>query len=341
MIEVENLTKYYGNIRAIENVTFRVEKGEVVGFLGPNGSGKTTTMRILTCFMPASSGRANVAGYDVFTQSLDVRRHIGYMPESVPLYTEMKVSSYLKYVSKIRKIPRSQRTSRIDAVLESCGLTHMRNRIIGQLSKGYRQRVGLAQALIHNPDVLILDEPTIGLDPKQIVEIRELIKELGKEHTILLSTHILPEASMICGRIIVINNGGIAGSITLSDGRITSIQSSFRLSSEVYRNQGEMTTLGDSEKLYVEAKAPAEDFNAAVANIPNVIDVQVAGQSADNHPQFYIDYELNTDIREELSNLIINNGWELLEMRPVEMTLEEVFIRLTTEQQKPEDARGL
>jgi len=321
MIEVENITKYYGNIRAIENVTFRVEKGEVVGFLGPNGSGKTTTMRILTCFMPASNGRATVAGYDVFTQSLDVRRHIGYMPESVPLYTEMKVSSYLKYVSKIRKIPRSQRNSRIDAVLESCGLTHMRNRIIGQLSKGYRQRVGLAQALIHNPDVLILDEPTIGLDPKQIVEIRELIKEFGKEHTILLSTHILPEASMICGRIIVINNGSIAGSITLSDGRIMSIQS----------GDGETTTLGESEKLYVEAKAPVVDFIATVSQIQNVINVQVAGQSADNYPQFYIDYELNMDIREELSSVIINNSWELLEMRPVEMTLEEVFLRLTTE----------
>ena len=321
MIEVEDLTKYYGNIRAIENVTFRVEKGEVVGFLGPNGSGKTTTMRILTCFMPASNGRATVAGYDVFTQSLDVRRHIGYMPESVPLYTEMKVSSYLKYVSKIRKIPRSQRNLRIDAVLESCGLTHMRNRIIGQLSKGYRQRVGLAQALIHNPDVLILDEPTIGLDPKQIVEIRELIKEFGKEHTILLSTHILPEASMICGRIIVINNGSIAGSITLSDGRIMSIQS----------GEGETTTLGETEKLYVEAKTPAEDFIAKVSQIPKVINVQVAGQSADNYPQFYIDYELNMDIREELSSVIINNSWELLEMRPVEMTLEEVFLRLTTE----------
>jgi ABC-2 type transport system ATP-binding protein len=319
MIEVENLNKYYGNIRAIGNVTFRVEKGEVVGFLGPNGSGKTTTMRILTCFMPASSGRATVAGYDVFTQSLDVRRHIGYMPESVPLYTEMKVSSYLKYVSKIRKIPRIQRNSRINAVLEGCGLMHMRNRIIGQLSKGYRQRVGLAQALIHNPDVLILDEPTIGLDPKQIVEIRELIKEFGKEHTILLSTHILPEASMICGRIIVINEGSIAGSITLSNGRITSIQSS----------EGDMTTLDANEKLYVEAKAPTEDFIATVADIPNVIDIQVAGQSADNYPQFYIDYELDTDIREKLSNVITDNNWELLEMRPVEMTLEEVFLRLT------------
>jgi len=197
----------------------------------------------------------------------------------------------------------------------------MRNRIIGQLSKGYRQRVGLAQALIHNPDVLILDEPTIGLDPKQIVEIRELIKEFGKEHTILLSTHILPEASMICGRIIVINNGSIAGSITLSDGRIMSIQS----------GGGETTTLGETEKLYVEAKASVEDFIAKVSQIPNVINVQVAGQSADNYPQFYIDYELNMDIREELSSVIINNSWELLEMRPVEMTLEEVFLRLTTE----------
>jgi len=319
MIEVENLTKDYGNIRAIENVTFSIEKGEVVGFLGPNGSGKTTTMRILTCFMPASSGRATVAGYDVFTQSLDVRQHIGYMPESVPLYTEMKVNSYLKYVAKIRKIPKNQRNSRIDAVLAACGLAHMKDRIIGQLSKGYRQRVGLAQALIHNPDVLILDEPTIGLDPKQIVEIRELIREFGKEHTILLSTHILPEASMICGRIIVINNGSIAGSVTLSDGRITSIQAS----------EGETTTLGESEQLYVEVKAPSKDFIAKVSNIGNVIETQITSQSTDNYPKFYIDYELNTDIREELSSLIISNGWELLEMRPIEMTLEEVFLRLT------------
>ncbi len=322
MIEVENLTKYYGNIKGIEGITFRIEKGEVVGFLGPNGSGKTTTMRILTCFMPASSGQANVAGYDVFKQSLDVRRHIGYLPENVPLYPEMTVNSYLKYVSKIKGIPRTQRKKRMDAVLDACGLTDMCRRIIGQLSKGYRQRVGLAQALIHDPDVLILDEPTIGLDPKQIVEIRELISEFGKEHTILLSTHILPEASMICGRIIVINDGRIAGCVTLSDGRITSIQ----LGNE------ESTTLGDSERLYVDVKAPPEDFSAMVSSMPHVMNVQNAGDNKDEYTQYYIDYERNTDIREVLSSTIIHKGWGLLEMWPVEMTLEEVFLKLTAEQ---------
>jgi len=322
MIEVENLTKYYGNITAIENVTFNVEKGEVVGFLGPNGAGKTTTMRILTCFMPASSGRASVAGYDVFKQSLDVRRHIGYLPENVPLYLEMTVDAYLKYVSKIKGIERSERKSRIDSVLEACGLTHNRNRIIGQLSKGYRQRVGLAQALVHSPDVLILDEPTIGLDPRQIIEVRELIKELGKEHTIILSTHILPEASMTCKRIIIINNGQIAGSVTLSEGKVTSVQT----------GDGEMTQLGDCEKLYVEIKAPVEAFSLQTEEIPHVLNVQHLETTDDGHSRFHIDYELNTDIRVELSSAVINNGWSLLEMRPVEMTLADIFLRLTTEQ---------
>jgi len=322
MIEVENLTKYYGNITAIEDVTFNVEKGEVVGFLGPNGAGKTTTMRILTCFMPASSGKASVAGYDVFKQSLDVRRHIGYLPENVPLYLEMTVDAYLKYVSKIKGIEKSQRQARIDAVLESCGLTHNRKRIIGQLSKGYRQRVGLSQALIHSPDVLILDEPTIGLDPRQIIEVRELIKELSREHTIILSTHILPEASMTCKRIIIINRGRIAGSVTLSDGKVTSVQT----------GDGETTQLGDCEKLYMEIKAPAEEASSLVADIPHVLNVQLLGTNGDGYARFDVDYELNTDIRAELSSAIINNGWSLLEIRPVEMTLEDIFLRLTTEQ---------
>ena len=322
MIEVENLTKYYGNITAIENVTFNVEKGEVVGFLGPNGAGKTTTMRVLTCFMPASSGRASVAGYDVFKQSLDVRRHIGYLPENVPLYLEMTVDAYLMYVSKIKGIERSQRKARIDAVVESCGLTENRKRITGQLSKGYRQRVGLAQALIHSPDVLILDEPTIGLDPRQIIEVRELIKELGREHTIILSTHILPEASMTCKRIIIINRGQITGSVTLSDGKVTSVQT----------GDDETTQLGDCEKLYLEVKASASEASLLVADIPHVLNVQHLETNGDEYARFYVDYELNTDIRAELSSAIINNGWSLLEMRPVEMTLEDIFLRLTAEQ---------
>jgi len=225
MIEVENLTKRYGDFTAVKGVTFSVAEGEVVGFLGPNAAGKTTTMRILTCFMPATDGAARVAGYEVFDNPMEVRKRIGYMPENVPLYIEMTVRSYLNFMAKIKGVSRKERQERIDLVIGACGLDNFRNRIIGKLSKGYRQRVGLAQAMIHNPQVLILDEPTIGLDPRQIIEIRNLIKGLGGEHTVILSTHILPEASMICNRIIVINEGRIAGEIILKDGRVAIIES--------------------------------------------------------------------------------------------------------------------
>ncbi|MXV78240.1 ATP-binding cassette domain-containing protein, partial [Candidatus Poribacteria bacterium] len=200
MIRVQNLSKNYGPFEALKEISFSVDNGQIVGFLGPNGAGKTTTMRILTCFMPASSGQVTIAGYDVFKQSREVRKRIGYLPENIPLYTEMTVSRYLTYMAKIRDVPRQQIKNRLDIVIESCGLVERRNQIIGQLSRGFRQRVGLAQAMIHDPQVLILDEPTSGLDPRQIVEIRELIKTLGKERTILFSTHILSEASMTCER---------------------------------------------------------------------------------------------------------------------------------------------
>ena len=331
MIEVENLTKNYGTVQALKGVSFRINKGEVVGFLGPNGAGKTTAMRILTCFMPASSGRATVAGYDIFKESLEVRRHIGYLPENVPLYPEMTVAGYLKYVSKIKGVPRSKRAARLDIAIESCGLTECRNQITGQLSKGYRQRVGLAQALIHDPDVMFMDEPTSGLDPRQIIEIRELIKELGKEHTIILSTHILPEASMTCERLIVISQGQIAGDVKLSDGRAVSIDS----------GDGERTELGDAKVLYLEVAGPAEEVQTALEKIPNVVGVERKGPgsaedaakrnwSDSNTSIFHVNCALNVDVRAQVASCITQNGWGLLEMRPVEMTLEEIFLRLTT-----------
>ena len=207
MIKVENLTKYYGDFPAIKEISFEVKKGDVLGFLGPNGAGKTTTMRILSGAIPASYGTAKIAEYDVFESPLEVKRKIGYLPEYPPLYREMTVYGYLKYVAKIKNIPRKKNKDSIDRVMERCSITHVAKRLIGNLSKGYQQRVGLAQALIHNPEVLILDEPTIGLDPKQIIEIRALIKDLADKHTVILSTHILPEVTMTCNRVIIINEG--------------------------------------------------------------------------------------------------------------------------------------
>lgn len=328
MIKVKNLTKQYGNVTAIKDVTFSVPKGEILGFLGPNAAGKTTTMRILTCFMPATSGNATVAGYDVFKDSLEVRKRIGYLPENVPLYTEMKVSSYLKYVAKIKGIEKNQRQEKIDRVLETCTLSHMQNRIIGHLSKGYRQRVGLAQALIHNPEVLILDEPTAGLDPAQIIEIRHLIKELGKEHTVILSTHILPEASMTCERIIVIDQGRLTGSISLDNGRVTSVQ----------MITGEKTQIGDTKKLCVKLIAEPE-IEKVLKNIPNVLDVQMSSEFVEDNEledmetplEIYVDYPPDFDIRSEIASKIVESGGDLLEMRPVEITLEEAFLQLTSE----------
>ena len=320
MIEVENLTKNYGPIRALEDISFRIEKGEVVGFLGPNGAGKTTTMRILTCFMPASSGRATVAGYDVFKESLDVRKRIGYLPENIPLYPEMTVSKYLKYISKIKGLPRSRRADRLDLAVEACGLTERRNQIIGQLSKGYRQRVGLAQALIHDPDVMIFDEPTSGLDPRQIIEIRELIKDLGKEHTIILSTHILPEASMTCERLIVINEGRIAGDVKLSEGKAISIDAGEHVES----------ALNEGKTLYLEVDGPPEEVSTALDSVPSVDRVEDRGTSESNHPVFHASYDAETDARPEIAATIVRNGWSLLEMRAIEETLEEIFLRLTS-----------
>ena len=323
MIEVQNITKNYGPFQALRDISFQVDKGQIVGFLGPNGAGKTTTMRILTCFMPASSGRVTVAGYDVFKESREVRKRIGYLPENVPLYPEMTVTKYLTYMAKIRSVPRSSIKGQLDNAIEACGLTERRHQIIAQLSRGFRQRVGLAQALIHEPDVLILDEPTSGLDPRQIVEIRELIKALGKERTILFSTHILPEASLTCERLIIINRGKITGDVQLESGRAVSRQNNATVSDT---ESVPVTSLTLSLEV---AGAPTDDILAVLQDIPNVIQIEQTDASTDDTATFRLHYTPTTDIRAEVAETIVGRGWQLLEMHTTEMSLEELFLSLT------------
>ena len=319
MIEVKNLTKNYGSFAALKGISFHIEKGEVIGFLGPNGAGKTTTMRILTCFMPPTSGRAIVAGYDVFSDSLAVRKRVGYLPENVPLYHEMTTHGYLKYVAKIKGTPQKELTNRIDYVMNACGLLDRQHQIIGQLSKGYRQRVGLAQSLIHNPDVIILDEPTSGLDPRQVIEIRELVKELGKDRTIILSTHILAEVSLTCERVIIINEGEIAGDILLSNGGVSSIE----------RASGTQASLNNSNTLDLEIHGNPQEIESALAEIPGVDVIDIRDSI------YRVSYPIDVDLRSNISSTIISKGWKLLEMRSIEMTIEEVFLRLTSRHNQP------
>tara|TARA_B100000809_G_scaffold264980_1_gene322368 strand:- start:3235 stop:4200 length:966 start_codon:yes stop_codon:yes gene_type:complete len=314
LIEVKNLTKNYGSFAALKGISFHIEKGEVIGFLGPNGAGKTTTMRILTCFMPPTSGRAIVAGYDVFSDSLAVRKRVGYLPENVPLYHEMTTHGYLKYVAKIKGTPQKELTNRIDYVMNACGLLDRQHQIIGQLSKGYRQRVGLAQSLIHNPDVIILDEPTSGLDPRQVIEIRELVKELGKDRTIILCTHILAEVSLTCERVIIINEGEIAGDILLSNGSVSSIE----------RASGTQASLNNSNTLDLEIHGNPQEIESALAEIPGVDVIDIRDSI------YRVSYPIDVDLRSNISSTIIARGWKLLEMRSIEMTIEEVFLRLTS-----------
>lgn len=305
-IEVHDLNKYYGDRHALRGLSFSVKRGEILGFLGPNGAGKTTTMRILTGYMPPSSGMARVAGYDVFKQSIDVRQHIGYLPETVPLYLDMTVYDYLSYTARLHHVHDVH-----DAVEYSMELVNLGDRadsLIGKLSKGYRQRVGIAQAIVHEPDVVILDEPTIGLDPKQIIEVRELIRELGKEHTILLSTHILPEVSQTCTRVVIINNGQIVAEDTPQ-----------RLSE---RMRG-------AEHVHLEVVTPAPELPTEVEKIQGVLAVHPqAGQGI-----YEIETTLNTDRRADIADLVVKRGWGLLELRPVGLSLEDVFLQLTTDEE--------
>lgn len=310
MIEVQHLTKRYGRVTAVDDVSFRVERGEILGFLGPNGAGKTTTMRVLTGYMPATSGRVLVAGFDVFEQPLDAKRRTGYLPETPPLYPEMTVREYLSFVAEIKGIPAGERKTRIDVAMEKSRVADMANRHCAKLSKGYRQRVGLAQALIHNPDVLILDEPTAGLDPKQIIETRELIKQLAGDHTIILSTHILPEVSQTCQRVVIINRG-----------RVVAVDAPENLTRR----------LSGSETIYLQVDAgdsQAQGRFASLAGVTRVTEVDRQG----GWVGFEVESEPGRDVRRELARTVVDAGWGLLELRPVRMSLEEIFLQLTTEE---------
>ena len=306
MIQVDNLTKRYGPVEAIRDVSFGVEKGRIVGFLGPNGAGKSTTMKILACFMPASGGTARVAGYDVFSQSLEVRRRIGYLPENAPLYPDLSVSTFLDFVAEIKGIGRTARRGRVADVMERCFVTDMQNRLIGKLSKGYRQRVGLAQALLGDPEVLILDEPTIGLDPRQIAEIRALIRSLAGQHTVILSTHILPEVSMVCDGVIIINRGRIVAQGTESE----LVQQAF-----------------PTARIEVRVAGAGGDVAGSLRALPGVVGVEPL-MSRDSAVGFLVESERHRDVRPDLVRLVIGKGWALQELHQVGMSLEEVFIRV-------------
>lgn len=308
MIDVQNITKRYGEHTAIERVSFAVEKGEVLAFLGPNGAGKTTTMRILTCFMPATEGVARVAGFDCFEQPMEVKRRIGYLPEIPPVYQELTVHEYLTFVGRLKGVRAADLRMAIDRVVERLSLGDARRRLIANLSRGYRQRVGLAQALLHDPPVLILDEPTVGLDPKQIIEIRELVKGLAGSHTVILSTHILPEATAVCQRVVIIN-----------EGRIVAVDTPDRLSARLRR----------SEKISVTVKDPPPDLAERLRCVPGILGVLERTTTGG----FLVECELGRDLREDIARFIVNNGWGLLELNLVSMTLEDVFLRLTQKEE--------
>jgi ABC-2 type transport system ATP-binding protein len=310
VIEVQHLTKRYGRVTAVEDVSFRVERGEILGFLGPNGAGKTTTMRILTGFIPATDGKAIVAGFDVFEQPIEAKRRTGYLPETPPLYPDMSIGEYLAFVAKIKGVPSAERKQRINAVMQRTRIDDMANRVCSKLSKGYRQRVGLAQAIIHNPDVLILDEPTAGLDPKQIIETRQLIKELAGDHTIILSTHILPEVSQTCQRVVIINKG-----------HVVAVDTPDNLTA---RLQG-------SETMYVQVDAGGADAITTLSRVPGVTRV-VESDHRNGLAGYEVESRQGHDVRRDLARTIVTNGWGLLELRPMRLSLEEIFLSLTTEE---------
>ena len=306
MIKVSGLTKDYGSRRAIHNLNFDAQQGEIVGFLGPNGAGKTTTMRILTGYMPPSDGEAIVAGYDVVEESLEVRKRVGYLPESVPLYYDMVVFDYLKYMGELRRIPNVD--ERVDEVLDMVGLGSRANGYIGNLSKGMKQRVGLAQALLHRPEVLILDEPTIGLDPGQVVEVRELIREIGKERTVLLSTHLLNEAQNLCDRVLIINKGKIVAEDT---------------------TENLQARLLGAERVVVRVRGEADELAETIKSVKGVRKVETL---EDGGVEF--EFASGKDLRPEVAKQVIKDGYDLLELRPLGMSLEEIFLELTSNEGK-------
>lgn len=307
MIRVENLTKYYGKRLAVDNISFNVEKGEIVGFLGPNAAGKTTTMRILTGFLAPTSGNAWIADHNILSHSLEARQNIGYLPEAIPLYTDMTVRTYLDFAARLRGMAKNRIKSRIDEVVDICHLEEYIDVLIGKLSKGFRQRVGVAQAIIHEPKVLILDEPTIGIDPIQVAMTRQLIKELGKEHTILLSTHILPEVSVICQRVIIIH-----------EGKIVAMDSIKNLSS----------LISGSKRIHLEVTGPAQKVAERLRRIEGVLRVSYD----DSH--YTVECSATQDPRSKIMEAIVQGGWTLLSLESVEMSLEDIFLKLTAEEEK-------
>jgi len=309
VIEVQHLTKRYGPVTAVNDISFRVERGEILGFLGPNGAGKTTTMRILTGYMPATEGKAMVAGFDVFDQPIEAKRRTGYLPETPPLYPDMTVAEYLDFVAKVKGVPSGERRQRIQQIMERTRIADVATRLTGRLSKGYRQRVGLAQALIHNPDVLILDEPTAGLDPKQIIETRELIKALAGDHTIILSTHILPEVSQTCQRVVIINKG-----------QVVAVDTPDNLTAR----------LRGSATMYLQVDTSGADAGVSLARLPGVTRV-VESDRRDGVIGYEVDSEQGRDVRREIARIVVSSGWGLLELRPMRISLEDVFLSLITE----------
>jgi ABC-2 type transport system ATP-binding protein len=310
LIEVEHLTKSYGTSTAVNDISFTVNKGEILGFLGPNGAGKTTTMRILTGYLPATGGTARVAGYDVFDDSMEVRKRIGYLPETPPIYPEMDVTNYLKFVARIKGVASGDLDRRVETAMSLTGLLERRDELIKRLSRGFKQRVGIAQAIVHNPDVVILDEPTIGLDPNQIIEVRKLIKGLAGEHTVILSTHILPEVEMTCDRVVIINKGKIAA-----------IDTPKNLTSQ----------RAGSERVMAQARGDADEIKSKLSELEGATTVTLS-ESENETVAVTVESEQGTDLRGKIAAALVNGGFELLELRAVSLSLEDTFRQLTTEE---------
>lgn len=310
MIQVEGLSKKYARHVAVDNISFSVEKGDIVGFLGPNGAGKTTTMRILTCFMPPTAGKASVAGFDVFEQSFEIKKRIGYLPEAPPLYPEMTVEDYLNFIARLKNVPARDVKTRTEQVMERCSVKDVRSKLISKLSKGYRQRVGLAQAIIHNPDVLILDEPTSGLDPKQITETRELIKGLSGEHTIILSTHILPEVEAVCRKVIIINRGHLVATDSVEHLKHRGVGNTVEVQVGLAGNGNAATVRQRIEQ---------------VPGVSKVLEKVVAGDRL----IFEVESLPQQNARADVARAVVHAGWDLLELKSTSLTLEEVYLQVT------------
>jgi ABC-2 type transport system ATP-binding protein len=323
MIKVEGLTKRYARTVAVDNISFEVEKGQIVGFLGPNGAGKTTTMRVLTCFLPPSEGKATVAGFDVMENPMEVKKRIGYLPETPPLYPEMEVVEYLNFVGKLKGLGSGEIGRRVDEVMQRCAVADVRNKLISKLSKGYRQRVGLAQAIIHNPDVLILDEPTSGLDPKQIIEIRELLRSLAGDHTIILSTHILSEVEHSCERVIII-----------AEGKLVAIDSVANLTNRLRGSEAVALELEASD-----GRPNPSEVQQRLEQVSGVSRV-VMKDSRNGRLTFEVESLQGKHIRSDLARTVVNSGWNLNELRSVGLSLEDIFLQLTAAEEKDTDTVG-